>query len=282
LAHGLSELGYVEGKNLTLEARFAAGDLDRLPLLAAELAAMNVDVIVVIGPAPMRAAKSAAQGIPIVMVAGSSDPVAEGLIASFARPSGNITGLTYAVSSERFGKQLEILKEAIGSFSRVAVLWDADPELFRRSWAPALEAAARQLEFQIEAPFLVRKLDDFESAFTAMAERQVEAVVVTASSIIYENRERVAEIALQRRLPTMAAFREFPASGILMSYGPNLPSIFRRAAAFIDKIVKGTPPGDIPVEQPTKYDLVINLRTAKALGLTIPGTVIARADEVIE
>jgi putative tryptophan/tyrosine transport system substrate-binding protein len=281
-AQGFRDLGYIEGRNLVLEGRFAEGSLDRLPALVAELAALKVDVIVVFGPAPVAAAKAMAAGIPIVMVAGSSDPIGEGLIASFARPGGNITGLTYAVSSERFGKQLEMLKEVVGPLSRVAVLWDADLDLFRCSWAVPLEAAARELNLQIEAPFLVHKADDFESAFAAMAERKVEAVVVTSNSIMLQNKERVAKIALQHRLPTMAAFKEFPAVGLLMSYGPNLPSIYRRAAAFVDRILKGTPPADIPVEQPTKYDLVINLNTAKALGVTIPPSRLARADEVIE
>ncbi len=248
---GLNDLGYTEGRNLVLEGRFAEGHLDRLPALAADLIAMNVDVVVVLGPAPMAAAKAMTGGIPIVMVAGSSDPIGEGLITSYARPGGSITGLTYAVSSKRFVKQLEMLKEAVGPLSRVAVLWDADPDLFRRSWAPALEGAARELDLQIEAPVLMHKADDFETAFAAMAERKIEAVVVTATSIVYHHRKRVGELALQYRLPAMAAFREFPAAGLLMSYGPNLPSIYRRAAAFVDKILKGTPPADIPVEQPT-------------------------------
>jgi putative ABC transport system substrate-binding protein len=279
---GFRDLGYIEGRDFLLEGRFAAGDLKRLPALAAELAAIKVDAIVVFGPAPMRAVKAAGQDIPIVMVAGSSDPIGEGFIASFARPGGTITGLTYAVSSDRFGKQLELLREAVGRMSRVAVLWDAELDVYRRNWAPAVEDAARQLGLQIDGPFLVQKPDDLESAFAAMAERQVEAVLVTASSIIYQNRERVAANAARHRLPSMAAFRDFPASGSLMSYGPNLPAIYRRAPTFVDKIVKGTPPAEIPVEQPARYDLVINLTTAKALGLTIPPTLLARADEVIE
>src|SRR5882724_11216242 len=212
---GFRELGYIQGRNLVLERRFSGGDSERLPAFAAELAAMKVDVIVVLGPAPMRAAKAAAAAseIPIVMVAGSSDPVGEGFIASFARPGGNITGLTYAVSSERFGKQLEILKEAIGPVSRVAMLWELDIELFRRSWAPVLEQAARQLGLQIGGPFLVRDPDDLERAFAAMAEWRAEAVLVATGGIIYQDRSRLAALATHHRLPVMAGFRDIPAAG---------------------------------------------------------------------
>jgi putative tryptophan/tyrosine transport system substrate-binding protein len=279
---GFSELGYVEGQNLILERRFAEGDLERLPALVSELAATKVDAIVVLGPTPMRAAKAGARDIPIVMVAGSSDPIGEGYIASFARPGGNITGLTYAVSAERFGKQLELLREAAGPLLRIGVLWDLDLELFHRSWSPALNEAGRQFGLQVEGPFLVRDADSLDRAVAAMVERQIEAVLVATGGIIFQNRGRLAALAGQRRLPVMAAFRDFPATGSLMSYGPNLAAIYRRAAAFVDKIVKGAPPGEIPVEQPTKYDLVINLKTAAALGLTIPPPLLSRADEVIE
>jgi putative tryptophan/tyrosine transport system substrate-binding protein len=279
---GLLELGYIEGKNLVLEGRFAAGDLERLAPLARELAALKVNVIVVFGPAPMRATQAAAPDIPIVMVAGSSDPVGEGYIASFARPGGNITGLTYAVSAERFGKQLELLTEAVGVVSRVAVLWDADLELFHRSIAPALNEAARRFNVKILGPFLVQAPEQFDRAFDEMADKQAQAVIVTATSIVLQNQKKVSELALRHSMPTMAAFRELAVSGILMSYGPNFLSIYHRASAFMDKILKGTPPGEIPVAQPVKYDLVINLRTAKAIGVTIPPTLVARADEVIE
>jgi putative tryptophan/tyrosine transport system substrate-binding protein len=279
---GFRELGYVEGRNLVLEGRFAAGNLERLPALARELAALKVEAIVVFGPAPMRAAQAATRDIPIVMAAGSSDPVAEGYIASFARPGGNITGLTYAVSAERFGKQLELLKEAVGALLRVAMLWDGDLELFRRSWEPALEQAAGQLDLEFEGPFLVRAPEEFERAFAQMVDRRVQGVLVASSAIITQSREKLAEVAARHRMPVIAAFREFPATGSLMSYGPNLPSIYRRAAAFVDKILTGTPPGEIPVEQPIRYDFAINLKTARTLGLTIPPTLLARADEVIE
>jgi putative tryptophan/tyrosine transport system substrate-binding protein len=279
---GLHELGYVEGENIILEGRFAGGDVDRLPSMAGELAAMNVDAIVVFGPTPMQAAKSATHRIPIIMAAGSSDPIAEGYIASFARPGGNITGLTYAVSSERFQKQLEILKEALPLLSRVGVWWDSDANLYSRSWVPALDEAARKLGLQVEGPFLVRTLHDFDPAFAAMVQRQIEAAIVTSTSVTYENRHQAARAALQHRLPVMAAFRDSVEAGMLMSYGPNFNAIYRRAAFYVDKVFKGTAPGDIPVEQPNKYDLIINLKTASALGLTIPPTLLARADEVIE
>ena len=279
---GLHELGYVEGTNLILHPRFAGGDIDRLPSMARELAAGNVDAILVLGPTPMRAAQGATQHIPIIMAAGSSDPIGEGYVASLARPGGNITGLTYAVSSERFQKQLELLKEALPSLSRVGVWWDDDADLYHRSWAPALDEAARQLGLQVEGPFLVRKLDDFEPAFASMVQRQIEAAIVTSSSITYENRHQAARAALQHRLPVIAAFREFVQAGMLMSYGPNIASIYHRAAGYVDKIFKGTPPGDIPVELPTKYELVINLKTASALGVSTPPSLLARAEEVIE
>ena len=279
---GLHELGYVEGTNLLLEPRFAADDLDRLPSLAGELAAMNVDAILVFGPTPMRAAQRATRRIPVIMAAGSSDPIAEGYVASFARPGGNITGLTYAVSSERFQKQLEILKEALASLSRVGAWWDGDADVYRRSWAPALDEAARQLGLHVEGPFLVRSLDDFELAFASMVQRRIEAAIVTASSVTFEHRHEAARAAFQHRLPVIAAFRELVEAGMLMSYGPNFAAIYHRAASYVDKVFKGTPPGDIPVELPTKYDLVINVKTARALGITIPPTLLARADEVIE
>jgi putative ABC transport system substrate-binding protein len=279
---GLHELGYIEGVNIVFDARFAGGDIDRLPDMAAELVAINVDAMLVFGPTPMRAAKTATQRIPIIMAAGSSDPIGEGYVASFARPGGNITGLTYAVSAERFQKQLEILKEAIPGLSRVGVWWDGDPDVYRRSWASAMDEAARQLGLGIEGLFLVRKPDDFDAAFTSMTQRRVQAVIVASSSITFENRHRAAEVAFRHRLPVMAAFREFPQAGMLMSYGPNIAAIYHRAASYVDKVLKGAPPGEIPVEQPTTYDLVINLKTARALGLTIPPTLLARADEVIE
>lgn len=279
---GLREEGFEERRNLIFEHRFAEGDLERLPAMAAELAEMNVDVIVVMGPAPMQAAKAATTKIPIVMDAGSIDPVGEGLIASFARPGGNITGLTYSDSPERFAKELQVLKEAVGPISRVAILWDLDTEYYRRSWSPIMERAAGQLGLRILGPFQVRNAADIERAFVAMTEQRAEAVLVSAGSVGFPNRTRIGELGVRHRLPIVAAFKEFPHAGSLISYGPNRVAISRRAAAFAGKILKGSNPSELPVENPTTYDLVINLKTAKALGLTIPPALLIRADEVIE
>ncbi len=279
---GLREEGFAEGRNLTFEHRFAEGALERLPGMAAELVGMNVDVIVVRGPAPMQAAKAATTKIPIVMAAGSIDPVGEGLIASFARPGGNITGLTYSDSSERFAKEVDVLREAVGPISRIAILWDLDAEYYRRSWSPAIERAAGQLGLAILGPFQVRNAADFEGAFATMTEQRAEAVLVSAGSVAFPNRTRIGELGVRHRLPIVAAFKEFPQAGCLISYGPNIVAIHRRAAAFVGKILKGSNPGELPVENPTTYEFVINLKTAKALGLKIPPALLIRTDEVIE
>jgi ABC-type uncharacterized transport system substrate-binding protein len=278
----LGDLGYVEGRNLLFESRSAEGQFERLPGIAAELASMNVDVIVVFGPGPIQAEKAATSKIPIVMIAASSDPIGEGLIASFAHPGGNITGLTYAASSERFGKQLQILQEVMGQVSRVGVLWDLQLEYFRRAWAPALGEAARQLGIEIAGPFLVENENALQRAFAAMAQEGVGAVLISAGSTSYNSRQLVADLARRNRLPTIAAFREFPQAGVLMSYGPDLLDLYRRAAGYVHRILKGDKPSDLPVEQPTKYQLVINLKTAMALQLVVPPSLLIRADEVIE
>ena len=278
---GMQALGYIEHRNMHYERRFAEGRLERLPALASELAAANVAVIVVFGPA-VRAAKAAVSTTPIVMVAGSSDPVGEGLVASLAKPGGNVTGLTYAVSSERFAKQLELLNEADRRIARVAVLWDLDIELFQRAWAPAMQRAALQLGLQIGEPLLVRQSDDFARVFGTMRQEGADAVLIATGGLAMANRAHVGELAAQYRLPTMAAFREFPRAGCLMSYGPVFTEIYRRAARFVDRILRGGDPATMPVEQPTTFEFVINLQTAKAIGLEIPTALLARADEVIE
>jgi putative ABC transport system substrate-binding protein len=278
---GLREEGFFVGRNLIFEHRFAQ-DLELLPALAAELVGINVDVIVVRGPAPMGAARAATTTIPIVMAASSNDPVGEGLIASYARPGGNITGVTYGFSPERLAKQLELLKEAVGRISGVAVLWDLDIETYRRSWAPALERAAGQLDLRIVGPFQVRDVDDLERAFTAIAQEGAEAILTSAASVIVPNQARIGELGLRHRLPIMAAFKEFPRAGALISYGPNIGALYRRAAVIVGKILRGARPAELPVENPTTYDLVINLKTAKALGLSIPPGLLIRADEIIE
>ncbi len=229
---GLREEGFVEGRNLIFEHRFAEGNLERLPAMAAELVGMDVDVIVVRGPAPMQAAKAATTKIPIVMDAGSIDPVGEGLIASFARPGGNITGLTYSDSPERFAKELDVLKEAVGPISRIAILWDLDAEYYRRSWSPVMERAAGQLGswspmmeraagqlgLRILGPFQVRNAADIERAFVAMTEQRAEAVLVSSGSVAFPNRTRIGELGVRHRLPIVAAFKEFPQAGSLISW----------------------------------------------------------------
>ncbi|MGH7310397.1 MAG: ABC transporter substrate-binding protein [Candidatus Rokuibacteriota bacterium] len=280
--NGLRELGYVERQNLVIEWRFAGGAFARLPDLAADLVRSSVDVIVVAGPGPIQAAKAATTTIPIVMLAGSSDPVAEGLVASLARPGGNITGLTYAVSPERFGKQLELLKEAVGRLSRVVVLWDLDMDFFRRQWATPLGEAAQRLGLQLQGPVQVREPGQLDTAFATMIAQKAEAIFVVMGGPAYQHRARVAELAIRNRLPTVAAFKEFPQAGGFMSYGPDLPDIYRRGATYVDRILRGAKPADLPVEQPAKFELVVNLNTAKALGLTIPSSILARADYLIQ
>jgi putative ABC transport system substrate-binding protein len=278
----LRQRGYLERQNLVIEWRFAGGAFARLPELAADLVHSNVHVIVVAGPGPIQAAKAATTTIPIVMLAGSSDPVAEGLVASLARPGGNITGLTYAVSPERFGKQLELLKEAVGRLTHVVVLWDLEIELFRRQWATPLGEGARRLGLQIHGPVPVREPGQLDNAFAAMIEQKAEAILVVMGGPLYQHRARVAELAIRNRLPTIAAFKEFPQAGGFMSYGPDLPNIYRRGAAYVDKILRGAKPADLPVEQPTKYELILNLKTSRALGLMLPSALMLRADHVIE
>jgi len=279
---GLRELGLIEGRNLTFEWRPAEGKYERLPALAAELVAMKVHLIVVIAPGPMQAAKAATRTIPTVMIAGSADPIGEGLIASYARPGGNITGLTHEASPERFGKQLQVLREAVKGVPRVTILWDLDMQLYRKTYAPALEQAAGQLGIELQGPVQVLTPEDFEPAFARMAEKRTEAILAFAGSVLFPNRARVAALALRHRIALMTAFREFTHAGGLLSYGPNFPAIYRRAAYYVDRILKGADPAELPVEQPTKYDFAINLKTAKALGIDIPLYLLTRADEVIE
>jgi putative ABC transport system substrate-binding protein len=279
---GLREHGYVEGQNLVIERRYAEGYLERLPDLAAELVRMPVDVIVTAGPTPVRAAMSATTRIPIVMIVGSVDPVGEGLVASLARPGGNLTGSTYAVSAERFGKQLELLKDAVPGVSRIAIWWDMQMTIFHQSWAVPLESAAHKLGLQIQPPVQVLARDGVEGAFATMKQQRADAVLVISGGPTFQYYADVAAMAVRNHLPTLAALKAFTAAGGLLSYGPDLPAIYRRAAYYVDRILKGASPGDVPIELPTKYELAINLKTARALGLTIPKSLLLRADEVIE
>ena len=278
---GMWELGYVEGQNLVIERRDADGHAERLPAFAAELVRSRVEAIVVFGPAPLEPARKATSTIPIVMAASSSDPVAEGLAVSLARPGGNVTGLTYA-EPDRFGKQLEYLKTAAGKISRVAVLWDLDPKIYERFWAGPLAAAARKLGIEAPEPVLVADTHALPAAFAQMKRRQADALLVASGGITFPAKGRVAQLAIENRLPGMAAFKEFTQTGLLMSYGPDLSEIQRRAAGYVDRILKGAKPGDLAIELPNKHELMINLSTAKALGLTIPQPLLLRADEVIQ
>jgi len=277
IRQGLHDLHYIEGKNIFIEYR-PADRADRLPDLAAELVGLKVDVIVATGSQAVRAAQQATQSIPIVMTA-SSDPVGSRFVTSLARPGGNITGLSL-LSPELSGKRLEFLKEIVVGVSRVAVLWNPDDPPAVLSLKET-EAAAGQLGLELRSAE-VRSLDDFDIAFASARRIRAGAIVILSAPVMTLHAGRIAELALESRLPSISNASELPKAGGLMSYGPNINDLCRRAAIYVDKILKGTNPADLPVEQPTKFELVINLRTVKALGLTLPSTLFAIADEVIE
>ncbi len=276
---GLRELGLVEDQNIVIDYRFAEGRFDRLPDLAAELVRLKVDVIMA-GPTPLAvAAKNATGTIPIV-VAGVGDPVELGLIASLARPGGNVTGLSFSVGMDIFGKGLELLREAVPKFRRVAIL--SNP--VNPSHALAItnvKAAAGSLGVQLQL-LEAREPNEFDGAFAAMAKERVDALLVVADGMFIFHRARLADLAAKNRVPSIHGVRENVEAGGLMSYGPSTVAAWRRAAFFVDRILKGAKPADLPVEQPTKFELVINLKTAKTLGLDMPASLLARADEVIE
>jgi len=275
---GLRDLGYIEGQNLVLEYRsIDAEKPEQLPALAAELVRINVDIIFAVAAAA-HAAKNATTRIPIVF-AGVGDPVGTGLITTLAHPRGNITGLTNT-APDLSGKRLQLLKEMVPSASRVGLLWNSANPIVRQQ-LPETEAAARVLKTQLHM-VAVHNADDFESALSAVREQQAGALVVIADVLTIQNRERIASLAIKNRLPTISEFRDFAISGGLAAYGPDAIDIARRAAGYVDKILRGAKPADLPVEQPTKYELVINLKTAKALGLTIPPSLLLRADQIIE
>jgi putative ABC transport system substrate-binding protein len=275
---GLKELSYVEGQNIAIEYRSSEGNPDRLPGLAAELVRLKVDIIVAAGGAPGAAAKNVTSTIPIIFV-GSTDPVASGLVASLARPGGNITGFTVGAQG-LYGKRLELLKETIPRLSRVGLLLNpanpsADVALIEtRTAGQELGVRVQSLEVRIHS--------DIDSAFAAATKAQAGALVVAQHPPINTNPKRIVELAAKRRLPAIYQDREWPGAGGFMSYGPTIPDLYRRAAIYVDKILKGRPPADLPVEQPMKYELMINLKTAKALGLTIPPVVLMRAERVVK
>jgi putative ABC transport system substrate-binding protein len=275
---GLRELGYVEGQDIALEYRFAQERADRLPALAADLVRMKVEVIVTQSTQAALAAKHATHTIPIVMAV-VGDPVTAGLVASLARPGGNVTGLTL-YGTELSGKRLELLKEVAPRATLVAVIRNVThPNAL--GFFEETEAAARSLNLRLQS-VEVRSPADLDAAFNAVARARPSALITLADNMLVDNRTRIVEFAAQSRLPGIFPEREWADAGGLMAYGPNIASNFRRAAAFVDKILKGAKPGDLPVEQPTKYELVINLKTAKALGLTMPQSILIRADEVIQ
>jgi putative ABC transport system substrate-binding protein len=276
---GLLDLGYVEGRNVIIEYRFADGRLDRFPQFATELVRVKVDVIFAPGTAAAQASMKSTATIPIV-IATAGNPVGDRLIGSLARPGGNVTGLTMLAGPELGGKYLELLKESAPSVSRVAVLWNplTPPETGLLKEA---ETAARVLGLEVQ-PVSMRRPEEIEGAFTAMSRARADGLIVMPDALFLHLRVRIADLAGKARLPAMYGFRENVEAGGLMSYGASLPDLFRRAAGYVVRILKGAKPADLPIEQPTKFELVINLKTAKALGLTIPQSVLLRADEVIQ
>ena len=277
LRAGLRDLGYVEGKNLAIEFRWAEGNYQQLPKLAAELVASKVDVIVTHGTPGSRAAKQATSTIPVVMAA-VGDPVALGIVASLARPGGNITGSTI-FSLEMYGKRLELLKEVFPRTRQVAVLVNSDNPV-NEVVLPALEAAAGKLGVAIQR-FEVRQPGDFDKAFATMAKARVDGLFVPEDAMLSANARAIAEAAIKLRLPSVSA-RDVVKDGYLMGYGVDNADLYRRAATFVDKILKGAKPGDLPIERATKFELVVNNRTAKAIGFKTPQWLLLRADEVIE
>jgi putative ABC transport system substrate-binding protein len=274
----LRDLGWVEGQNVVFERRYAEGQYDRLSALATELARLNVDVIVTASTPPAKAAKSATTSIPIVIL-DPGDPVATGLVTSLARPGGNVTGVS-SIAPDLAAKRLEMLKEAAPKTSRVAVLFNAaipPAEIAMRE----LKAAAQVLGLQIQS-VAVQGPKGFEDAFGTIAQDRADGLIVFPDPLTFTNQELIANFAAKSRVSSLYGAKEFVEIGGLMSYGPSYPGMFRRGAYYVDRILKGAKPADLPVEQPTKFELIINLKTAKALGLTIPQSLLQRADEVIQ
>jgi putative ABC transport system substrate-binding protein len=277
---GLREVGYVEGKNVIVETRFAEGRPERLPLLIGELIRLKVDVLVVGSTGGALAAKKATTTVPIVFT-GLIDPVAAGIVASLARPGGNITGVTFGIGGSGFaGKWLELLKEAVPSASHVAVLSNSASPL-TALLVEEIRGASRTLNVKLDV-LDARNATDLDRAFAAIRASGAQAIIVVNDPFFVASRAKLVAFAASKRLPTMYFIKLFADAGGLMTYGGSLEDSYRRAATYVDKILKGAKPADLPVEQPTKFELVINLRTAKALGLTIPQTLLRRADEVIQ
>ena len=277
---GLRDLGYEEGRNITILFRSAEDNLERLPDIAAELVGLKVDVLVssVCG-ATLSAAMQATNTIPIVVGACNDDMVETGIIASLAHPGGNVTGLS-KMTPELTAKRLELLKEMVPKASRVAILWDPGYSAYLADWRELRERARTGGVTLL--PFEARNVADLDRAFTAIVDARADAVITFSDTLTYNSANQVAELAARNRLPLMSPFHEVASAGGLMSYGPSVPDLFRRAAGYVDKILRGAKPADLPVEQPTKFELVINLKTAKALGLNVPMALQQRADELIE
>jgi putative ABC transport system substrate-binding protein len=276
---GLRSLGYRVGENVVIEYRFANGEMERLPALAADLVRLGVDVIVTGANPNTVAAMKATTTIPIVMT-NSIDPVGNGLVASLARPGGNITGFAQDAGGELNGKRLELLKETLPNLSHVGILWNPGVAS-NRSLLTSMRDAAQGMGLML-VPVEARGQDAFEVVFTTMMKGRMEAFVILGDAVLFNYRGQIAEMAIRNRLPAVAGFKEFAEAGLLLTYGANVRDLFRRSAGFVDKIFKGANPAELPVEQPTKFELVINLKTAKALGIIVPPTLLARADEVIE
>ena len=276
---GLRSLGYRVGENVVIEYRFADGELERLPALATDLVRLGVDVIVAGNNVNTVAAMKATTTIPIVM-ASSADPVSAGLVASLARPGGNVTGIAQDTGPEQHAKRVELLKETLPNLSRVGVLWNPDfaPNQERLT---SIREAAPALGLTL-VPVKARGLDSLEQAFATMMGERVQMLVVLSDGVLFNCRGQIGVMALGNRLPAIAAAREYAEAGLLLTYGIDLRDQFRQSAVFVDKIFKGTKPADLPVEQPTKFDLVVNLKTAKAIGVEVPPALLLRADEVIE
>jgi len=276
LFQGLRDLGWVEGQNLIVERRFAEGRSERLADLATELVRAQVNVLVAFGTDLGQVAKAATTTIPIVMGA-SADPVEKGLIASFARPGGNLTGVAF-MSPELSAKRLALMSEVIPNLARAAVIWD--PAYSEHDYRE-LTRAARVLNIELQS-LEIRSGDDLDEAFRAAAKARAMVLIIAPTRQTVQHRQRIVDLALAARLPAMSSYADFAASGSLMSYGPDPAESWRRAASQIDKILKGAKPGDLPVERPTRFELVVNMKTAKTLGLTIPSSILLRADRIIE
>ena len=279
LRQGLHERGYVEGQNIAIDYRWAQGRFERLPALAAELAGLKPAVIVAFVTQSSVAARKATSTIPIVMVA-VADPIGAGLVPSLARPGGNVTGNS-SVSVEVTGKSLELLKEVAPERRRVAVLWNPANAVFQNQMVKEAEAASRRLGLQVQI-IAARDASEIDKAFQLMTRERAEALAVLSDPIFIAARTQIVALAVKGRLPSVSGNRQHADAGGLMSYGPNFYELYRGAAGYVDKILKGAKPADLPVEQPTKFELTINLKTAKALGLTIPPSLLQRADQVIE